>query len=390
MPNAMMHAAHRVLYALRYAIRSRAWQPAASRPRPRNSRIIVSGYFDEALGIGRAGRLIADRLDGLGYDVIREDLRPFDHGLLHKPTTDFPTEAPTWLSIANPPEIRLAFYGHRPEIWNAMYRIGAWAWESDLAPYDWTALAAYFHEIWTPSTFVAEALAKSFRTAGRENLVKRLSVHPHPVNIPSLSIAFRSDRVQVLTLFDPRSHFDRKNPMAVIEVWKTLFPAPTDKAHLTVKTLAHAVEHPRFKALEESVRGRSDISLRAETLDANQTQALIQASDIVVSLHRAEGYGLPLAEAMAAGKAVLATGWSGNMQYMTADNSWPVDYHLVPASQRYNGPLAQWAEPDLRAARKGLGLLIESEDLRRKLGARARRTMIDIHEFWRFHTEWLP
>lgn len=386
----ILHGAHRALFNFRYALRSRRWRPAERRPRPVGPDILTSGYFDEALGIGRAGRLVANRLEVLGYSIIREDLRPYDHGLLRKAESNFSSPAPVWLTAVNPPEARLALYGHRPSLWNDMYRIGLWAWESDLAPASWAALVEYFHEIWVPSRFVAEALTKSLQEIGRTHLIDRISVHPHPVDIPPITPTSGSGRVQVLSLFDPRSHFERKNPMAVVKVWLELFPKPSQIAHLTLKTLTDATKHPHFATLVTAIDGRPDISLRAETLDAQQTQAMINASDIIVSLHRAEGYGLPLAEAMAAGKAVMATGWSGNMEFMTPENSWPVAYNLVPAIPRYNGPQAQWAEPSLHAAQKGLSTLIQSQPLRQKLGRQARQDMTSIYEAWEGQRLWLP
>ncbi|WP_090648730.1 glycosyltransferase [Asticcacaulis taihuensis] len=352
--------------------------------------MIISGYFDEALGIGRAGRLVANRLEELGYDVIREDLRPFDHGLLRTSQKSFPGKAPVWLITVNPPEAQLAFYGHRPDEWKDAYRIGIWHWESSRAPDEWVPLAPYFHEIWVPSAFAAGAVKGAFDACGQSQLSDRVQVHALPVEIPPSRKSKRWDnKIQVLTMFDPRSHFERKNPAAVIDVWLALFPQPETNAQLTIKTLEESTSHPLFEALTTRVTGRNDIQIRAETLDAAGTDAMINDCDIMMSLHRGEGYGLPLAEAMAAGKAVLATGWSGNMQFMTPENSWPVPFDLVSAPSRYNGPAAHWAEPNLQQAAIGLKSLIESENLRCRLGTQARRDMVTLRDRWREQAAWL-
>lgn len=381
----LLDLCHQAIFKARYAFRFRSWPIAHAKALPEQRRIVVSGYLNDALGIGRAGRLVVDRLSELGEEVTREDLRPFDRGLATRGIYAFPEgrDANIWLLAVNPPEAKLALYTHDPNMWGQLYRIGLWHWESSIAPVDWAPLAAYFHEIWASSHFTAEALKAAMRQCGCPYLIERIRVLPLPVKIRPEVAHPLHDRVHVLTLFDPRSHFERKNPMGVIEVWKDLFPEPALTAHLIVKTLAQAVDHPHFKVLTQSIEGRPDISIHAETLDDVQTENLIDASDIIISLHRAEGFGLPLAEAMAAGKAVIATGWSGNMQFMTTDNSWPVGYRLIPATPRYNGPLAQWVEPDLSSACEGLERLIESADLRHKLGARARKDMIAMRESWR-------
>jgi glycosyltransferase involved in cell wall biosynthesis len=374
---------HKTLFALRHAWRSRRWRPAEQRVRPAGG-IVVSGFFDEALGIGRAGRLTADALEAAGHAVAREDLRSFDRGLLTRPSSAFPIgrAAATWLIHANPPEARIALFTHDERVWRNMYRIGYWVWESDLAPESWAAMAQWFDEIWTPSQFSADALRAAFITHGRPEDADRLRVLPHPVALAAPASG-GGDTVTALALFDPRSGFDRKNPAGAIIAWQTAFPAPAEGMRLIVKSLADAPRHPDYDALLALAGGRPDIVFRAETLDDAAQDALLDGCDILLSLHRAEGFGLPLAEAMARGLVVVATGATGNMQFMTAENSVPVASRPVSASSRYNGPAAKWAEPDITAAAQALRELAANPNLRRSLGDQARKDIATLSDAWR-------
>lgn len=375
----LLAISHRSAFQTCFAWRSRRWRDAAGESPP-PSRIVLSGFLNEVLGIGQAGRLTAAALAAADIAVIEEDLRPFDRGLLTRSPVDLPN-APIWLIHANPPEARIALYRHTYASWKDRYRIGYWAWESSVAPKSWVGPARWFHEIWTPSQSARDAFARAFKAAGEDAQVAKLRVVPHPVTVaPRLDRSLGSD-VRALVLFDPRSDFDRKNPEGAVEAWLRAFPTP-GAPRLIVKSLAEAEGHPRLESLRRLAAQRDDIEIRAETLTPQDTLALVAGCHILISLHRAEGFGLPLAEAMALGLTVIATGWSGNMQFMTADNSIPVPYRLVAANSRYNGPRAQWAEPDITAAATALQQAAVDADLRDRLGRRARADISRLTAAW--------
>lgn len=374
---------HRFLVKRRIRRLSQGWSLAGQVTRPANPAICVTGFFNEALGIGRGAQMTAEALAEAGYPVVRQDLRPLHRKLLSRKPEAFKAPADVWLIHANPPETCIALMSHEAGAWKNMYRIGYWVWETDLAPSGWLWAAQFLHEIWVPSDFVREAFARSFRAENQSAQIEKLRVMPHPVDVPAARAEVNADKVTCLTLFDPRSSLTRKNPEAAIKAWRIAFPQPSDQARLIVKTLSDAEKYPACQALMRQASDRSDIVFICDTLDEVATQALIGDSDIVLSLHRGEGFGLPLAEAMAAGKAVLATGWSGNMQFMTPDNSILVPYDLMPADKRHNGPEAQWAEPDMAAAAEGLRTLISDQALRRRLGARAQADIQMLKDNWR-------
>lgn len=372
---------HRRLFRLRYAVHARSWTVAEARSRPDQPHFLISGFVSEAFGIGRAARLTVDGLASLGYRVTAHDLRPSQRGLLTRPPRPLPVQPDIWLIHANPPEARMALVVH--DGWQDLYRIGYWAWESDLAPCDWLEVARWFHEIWVPSRFVRDAFARAFAQGGLDHEAQKLRVVSHPVAIPNLAPRPDPSRVRVLTQFDPNSGFDRKNPEGALRAWLMAFPDASDAAELIIKSHAGASGLAAWQGLKDLAEGRSDIVFIAETLSDADHSALLESCDILLSLHRAEGFGLPLAEAMAAGKAVIATEGTGNSDFMSVDNSILIPATPVPASIMYNGPKAAWQEPDITAAAQALRQLLADSNSPHTLGQRARADMQTLWSGWR-------
>ncbi len=129
-------------------------------------------------------------------------------------------------------------------------------------------------------------------------------------------------------------------------------------------------------------RPRSAICSPAETLkssegnlDSSELAALYRSADVLLSLHRAEGFGLPMAEAMAHGVPVVATGWSGNLTFMSAGRQPSRSVHARPGQRRIRVSMASsvWAEPDLDDAAKALRRLAEQPEYYARLAAAAHR-----------------
>jgi glycosyltransferase involved in cell wall biosynthesis len=125
-------------------------------------------------------------------------------------------------------------------------------------------------------------------------------------------------------------------------------------------------------ALKAEIGEAGDVRLMTDWLTGGQMSALIASADILLSLHRSEGFGLLPAQAMALGKAVVATNWSANLDFMTSGNGMLVDYSLVPVEDSqglYHG--GRWADPDVQDAAAKLEALIGDPALRQRLGAQA-------------------
>jgi len=180
-----------------------------------------------------------------------------------------------------------------------------------------------------------------------------------------------------LTAFDMRSSLARKNPLGALHAFQAAF-GDDPKALLILKTHGFEPAAPQAQELTAAAARQPNVRIVNDVISRTGMHHLIQAADVVISLHRAEGLGLLAAEAMTYGRAVLATGWSGNMDFMDTDVSMPVGYRLVPVSDchgPYHRARAWWAEPNLDDAVAKLRLLRQNPGLRTELGLRAADRM---------------
>jgi len=353
--------------------------------------LVVSAFFNESLGVGRAGRLSADALEAAGHTVIRHDLRPaFRHIPDGKAVLPGGATGGVWLIHANAPETLVALMTHTPDQWRHRYRIGYWAWETPQAPAQWARVAKWLHEIWTPSAYVRDALLRAFEASG-QTTIPEVQVMPHPLIGPAPApdrtrFGLSADACEVLSLFDVQSSPARKNPWASLEAWLAAFPAPSPAATLTLKV--SALDTATEARLKARIGIRSDIRLYTERLSDADMDRFIASFDILLSLHRSEGFGLGLLEAMQAGVCVVATDGSGN-DFLTPDNGYPVPYRLIPLNDP-DGPYSAvpaapaqvWAEPDIAAAAALLRELTADPLLRNARREAARATPARLNAAW--------
>lgn len=359
----------RVAFGIGHALAPRAQNVKLKPGMP----VTIIGFLETPSGLGQSARAMRDVLKQLHYDVREHSFS----GRLKQPRV-LPladSRPPTWnkpgLCIVhiNPPLLSLALAQLRGKLKHQRV-IGYWAWELPDLPADWLGGFALVDEIWCPSEFTAAAV--------RRHTKKPVHVVPHFVAVDEHARPKSANRdFTVFTAFDMGSSFARKNPLAVIEAFRRAF-AKGEAARLTLK-ISNPQTHPEsMAALAQAAAGDARIVFNTEKLSGEAMQTLIAASDTVMSLHRSEGFGLVLAEAMAAAVPVIATGWSGNLDFMHEDNSLLVPFSLVPAidpQRHYHFPAQSWATADVAAAAEALRFLFGNNQARTKLGVSGQETI---------------
>src|SRR3990172_7665696 len=205
------------------------------------------------------------------------------------------------------------------------YKMGFWYWELSRFPEVWSDRFRFFHEIWVASSFCRETIAAV-------SPVPVVKIPPSVVveNIKDMKrgdFGLKDDEFVFLFIFDLFSFLERKNPLALIRAFRDAFPAEKD-VRLVLKC-SNMDSRPEVKErLLKETKGMN-VKFIDGYLDRDEVHALMKLSDCYVSLHRSEGFGLPLAEAMYLGKPVIATGYSSNTDFMNVNNSFLVKYSLV-------------------------------------------------------------
>jgi glycosyltransferase involved in cell wall biosynthesis len=300
------------------------------------------------------------------------------------PPVDARPEVALAASAAPPPSVPLVLHVNAPMLPLALLRlpatvtrrrpiIGYWAWEIPEVPPEWRPALACVSQVWVPSRFTAAVLEPLL--PGRVRVVPPALALVPPVASPLGRAAFGlpDDAVVVLVSFNLASSFARKNPFAAVAAFRGAFGDRRDR--ILVLKVGHPEHAPADFARLAQMAQAPNIRLETHTIPPEDRHALTACADIVLSLHRGEGFGLVLAEAMLLGKPVVATGWSGNTDFMDGDNARLVSYRLVPAHDDRSVYRGLWAEPDVAEAAVLLRTLADDAALRRDLGERARASV---------------
>ncbi len=258
------------------------------------------------------------------------------------------------------------------------HTIALWWWEVVEFPAGWEAAFEHIDEVWVASRHIYEAIAP---TAPVPVVQVTMPVIP-PVVPPRkrAELGLPEDGFLFLFVHDYHSTTARKNPVGLIEAFKRAF-APGSGAKLVVKSI-NAQNLPReHDRVLLAADDHPDITLIDAYVSAGEKNAMIAACDCYVSLHRSEGFGLTLAEAMLLGKPVIATRYGGTLEFTNDDNSYLVDWQPVKVGEGAHPYPADgvWADPDLDQAATLMRRVLADPGGARERGRRARREVIERH-----------
>ncbi|MGB8355706.1 MAG: glycosyltransferase [Chthoniobacteraceae bacterium] len=339
----------------------------------------AAGFFKGEYGIGDASRAFYKIIHESSLPAVFLNIHSRDHRNLDQSFDQY--------SKTNPHSINLMtfsfdyarrFYRDKGAgFFKDRYNIAIWYWELEKFPVRWHPAFDYYDEIWVTTSFCQKSIE---------------DVSPIPVTRidypfqPQESLqrdrdgfGFKKDSWIFLFNFDFHSVLKRKNPDGLIRAFKKAFDPKKDDAFLVMKSI-NAHLYPDLAAeLKRSTEGLNVIWIN-EHLDGPRMKQLFASADCFVSLHRSEGLGLGMAQVMSYGKPVIATGYSGNMDFTRPDNSLLVNYTLTELDRDY-GVYEKgnfWAEPDTDHAAEQMQWVYNNREAARELGERAKATMKKI------------
>jgi glycosyltransferase involved in cell wall biosynthesis len=332
----------------------------------------VIAYFTAESGVGQAARLILSGLEasGVPHATITYDTAPgrsthefHDHGI-EKAVYD------TNLICVNADVILTANHWLGDSLRNHRYRIGLWWWETSTFPEAFNQSFDVVDEVWVGSEFVGDAI--------RQRTDKPVTVIPMPVVVPAppggarSAVGVADNTFLVLYAFDFDSVFARKNPLGALAAYLEAF-SPDADCTLLLKSING---HRHLEQLEEirmAAAERPDVMVVDQYLDADINRGLIAECDCYLSLHRSEGFGLTIAEAMAYARPVVASAYSANLEFMDDSTGYlvPVSATAVPSGADPYEEGTAWAEPNIQVAADLLREVRENPEVARQRGQAA-------------------
>jgi glycosyltransferase involved in cell wall biosynthesis len=329
--------------------------------------INVIGHLRSETGVGEASRRIIAAARAVGLPVSihdftvgcasrKEDLRA------GRPDDNHPFQTNVFVVNADQTEDLVRHVD--PSLFQGRYNIGVWNWELEDFPDQWRGAFRIYDEIWTPSAFTQDAISRRSPIP-----VVRM---PYGIDLPEPRAAALNRPFQFLTMFDTQSVIKRKNPEAVLESFqRALSRMPGARLVLKINNgglCPQKVAELRQRCADLPVSFLDGVLSREEITD------LLAAADCFVSLHRSEGFGFGIAEAMWLGKPVIVTAYSGNLDFTRHDNSFLVGWEPTRVGAEA-GPYAaesHWAEPDVSKAAELMALVFHNRGVSAAVAKRGR------------------
>lgn len=340
------------------------------------SGVNLVGYLRTESGVGEASRRTLRALRRAGLSISLADVSDLQVNRSQDPTLcRFDAVHPHGVNlVCADVELHYALLAHLGDgLFRNRYNIGLWFWEQPRFPPRWFDRFAWYDEIWVSSSFIAQSLAPVSPIPVLRIPLVLTAEEPGSRERGRRRLGARPDETLFLFLFDFHSHPQRKNPLAAVEAFTQAF-APADPVRLILKVVNERSRPEDLAALRRRAAGHP-VAIETGYWTAEEIRDLTAACDAYVSLHRAEGVGLTLSDAMALGKPVIATGWSGNMDFMNVGNSYLVRHELVELAENV-GPYRAgdlWAEPSIEHAVELMRRVFENPREAAARGGAARR-----------------
>lgn len=336
--------------------------------------INLIGYIKGEFGLGQSCRILAREFIESGIPFIihdyqsHGDLRTNDSSWDFKITDTYPYNIN--LIHINPSKLPEACINLDRDLWNGRYNIGFWLWEQEEVPKEWRPYYQLLDEIWTPSEFISKAIQSA-----TDLPVKTIPYAIEAAYDDQYDRAFfglPEGLFLFLVVYDCYSVSERKNPIGAINAYKQAFGKESVGVGLVIK-VNNATE-TELTLIREALQGYPNIFLITWNLEKVQINSLIHDVNVYVSLHRAEGFGLVLAEAMLLGVPTIATNWSANTEFMDSSVACMVDSQLIELDRDY-GPFKKgthWADPDIQQAAEFMGKLFNDPQFYSALSQKAQ------------------
>jgi glycosyltransferase involved in cell wall biosynthesis len=316
--------------------------------------INIIGHLSADMGLGQGARLVARSLIDSSVPISLVNFKVGNTATQKDDEFKSITSNKLVYSIniihINPGQLDLLTLMMKNETWDKRYNIGFWLWELEDFPDEWVKYFDLVDEIWTPSSFVTNAIKRKTTKTVKTIPYGLTMTKPKSQFQPNAFYGINNDAFVFLTMFDSNSTIERKNPLGAIHAFKKAFLADDKHVQLVVKI--NNAKKTHLKAIKHAIGDYQNITILNKNLKRVEVDELINISDVFVSLHRSEGFGLVIAEAMHLGKPVIATNYSSNTDFMTDNVSCLVDYSLIELDHNYymfkKGQ--KWADPNLDQA----------------------------------------
>jgi len=327
----------------------------------------VFGFIGGEFGLGEAVRLIIKALNKaeipvslINYDIKTNHRHQDDTFKNYSSDANYPIN----LVLLGPSEGK-RILAHYPEhFFKNKYNVFYLNWESEHIPQEYVNNLNFYDEIWVPAQYCKDIVSKYCQMP--------VNIIPYPIEIDvddhkdeEAESFYNKNSFNFFFMFDYNSTLERKNTLNLINAFEKAFGKNDPKVSLTIKTSKSSKFVQERELLESHVKEFQNVKIIEKIYDKQTLYKIIKGCDSYISLHRSEGFGLTMAEAMYFGKPVIATNYSGNLEFMNHDNSFLVDFKKTKLNSLINNYDADtiWSEPNIDHAAELMKLVKENSDI---------------------------